>query len=160
MINVLLIQSPSPITTMPPTHLPLVTISLFSVVKNLFLGLSLFPLFMCFLNSTYDWNHMVFPFLWLTSLSIILLCYISVVSNGKMTFFFKFISLFWEREHKRVGEQQRERERQNPKQAPAVSAEPNVGLKLMNSEIMIRAEIKSQMLNQLSHPGAPKETLT
>ena len=35
-----------------------------------------------------------------------------------------------------------------------VSAEPDVGLKLMNCEIMTWAEIKSQRLNQLSHPGA------
>ena len=36
-----------------------------------------------------------------------------------------------------------------------VSAEPDVGLDLTNRAIMTRAEIKSRMLNQLSHPGAP-----
>ena len=40
-----------------------------------------------------------------------------------------------------VGEEQRERETQNPKQAPgsrlrAVSTEPDAGLELMNLEIM------------------------
>ena len=34
-----------------------------------------------------------------------------------------------------------------------------MGLELMNREIMTRAEIKSGMLNPLSHPGAPRETL-
>ena len=34
------------------------------------------------------------------------------------------------------------------------SREPDAGLKLMNHEIMTWAKIKSQMLNQLSHPGA------
>ena len=36
-----------------------------------------------------------------------------------------------------------------------VSAEPDAGLDLPILEIMIWAEIKSQMLNRLSHPGAP-----
>ena len=33
--------------------------------------------------------------------------------------------------------------------------QPDAGLKLMNHEIMTRAETKSWMFNQLSHPGAP-----
>ena len=54
-----------------------------------------------------------------------------------------------ESETERERERQRERERENPKQIHAATAEPNKGLDLMNGEI------KSQMLNQLSHPGAP-----
>ena len=49
----------------------------------------------------------------------------------------------------------RERGRENPKQAPHVSPEPDAGLVLTNHEIMPGAEIKSWMLNQLSHPGDP-----
>ena len=42
-----------------------------------------------------------------------------------------------------------------PSRPRSVSREPNAGLKLTNCEIMTWAEIKSQMLNWLSHPGAP-----
>ena len=42
-------------------------------------------------------------------------------------------------------EGQKKRERENPKQA--AGAEPDAGLKIMNQEIMTRAEIKSWMLN-------------
>ena len=56
---------------------PPATLSLFSVFKSLlwFASFSVFILFflpfpyvhlLCFLNSTYEWNHMVFVFLWLT----------------------------------------------------------------------------------------------
>ena len=38
----------------------------------------------CFLDSTCKWNHMVFVFLWLTSLSIILPQPIHAVANGKI----------------------------------------------------------------------------
>ena len=37
----------------------------------------------------------------------------------------------------------------------AVSAEPSVGLKLTNCEIMTLAKIKSRPLNPLSHPSTP-----
>ena len=36
-----------------------------------------------------------------------------------------------------------------------VRAEPDAGLEPTNCEIMTWAEIRSQLLNQLSHPGAP-----
>ena len=42
----------------------------------------------------------------------------------------------------------------------SVSAEPDGGLKLTNGEIMTWAKIKSQLLNWLGHPGAPKVILT
>ena len=47
-----------------------------------------------------------------------------------------------------------ERER-IPSRLHAVSKESDVGLDLMNYEIMTRAVTKSWTLNQLSHPGAP-----
>ena len=45
-----------------------------------------------------------------------------------------------------------------PNKLLTISAEPDVGLKLMNCEIMTLAKIKNQMLNRLSHPGTPKMT--
>ena len=51
---------------------------------------------------------------------------------------------FWDKErHSMNGEGQRERETQNPKQAPgwAVSTEPDVGLELMDRDIMTWAEV-------------------
>ena len=52
------------------------------------LSLSSFAHLFYFLNSTYKWNHIVFVFLWLISLSIILSPSIHVVANGKISFFF------------------------------------------------------------------------
>ena len=52
-------------------------------------------------------------------------------------------------------ERQRERERRTLSKLCTVSTEPDARLELTNSEIMIWAEIKSQMLNLLSHPGTP-----
>ena len=68
-------------------------------------------------------------------------------------FFLVFIYLFLRGRAKRGGTE-RERERRNPKKASAVSTEPDAGLDLTNCEIMTLVEIKSWMLNQLSHPGA------
>ena len=52
-----------------------------------------------------------------------------------------------------MGEGQREGGRQR---IPSTdSAEPDVGLELTNDQIMTSAEVKSQRLNRLSHPGAP-----
>ena len=42
-----------------------------------------------------------------------------------------------------------------PSKLCAASTEPDAGLEFVNHEIMTEAEIKSQMFNQLSHPGAP-----
>ena len=52
-------------------------------------------------------------------------------------------------------EREREREKENPKQAHVVSTEHLAGIELMNREIKTCAEVKSRILNQLSHPGAP-----
>ena len=60
-----------------------------------------------------------------------------------------------EREHEqgRGREGGRGRER-IPSRLHAVNAEPNVGLELMNHEILTRVEIKTQGLSRLSYPGA------
>ena len=51
----------------------------------------------------------------------------------------------------------RERGRQRiPSRLHAVSTEPDTRLELLNHEIVTRAKTKSQALNELSHPGAPK----
>ena len=48
-----------------------------------------------------------------------------------------------------------ERERENPKQAPCCQHRAQRGAQFHNAGIMTWAEIKSQMLNQLNHPGTP-----
>ena len=70
---------------------------------------------------------------------------------------FYFISLFYfyflflrERGRKRGKEGM-------PNRLCAVSAEPDAGLDLMNRDIMTWAQIKSLMVNQLSHPGTSEE---
>ena len=67
-----------------------------------------------------------------------------------------FLNLFRERESMWAGEGQRERERRQriPSRLSTVSAEPHTGLDPMNCEITTWAEVKSWMLNWLSHPGA------
>ena len=52
----------------------------------------------------------------------------------------------------REGERNRKR---IPSRLHAVDAEPDVGLELTNREIPTGAEIKSQTLNRLGHPGIP-----
>ena len=54
---------------------------------------------------------------------------------------------------KRVREGQRE-ERESPSRLHKVSTQLDVGIEVMNHEIMTSAEIKSWKLNQLGHPGA------
>ena len=53
------------------------------------------------------------------------------------------------------GGAERDRER-IPTRLHAVSAEPDGGPDPPNHAIMTRVEIRSWMLNQVSHPGAPK----
>ena len=45
-----------------------------------------------------------------------------------------------------------------PSRLFAISAEPAVGLDLMNHEIGTWVKIKSQAVNRPSHPGAPDTT--
>ena len=61
------------------------------------------------------------------------------------------------KESAQAGEGQTERERENPQQVSLSVQSPMQDLDPMNCEIMTEAEIKSRMLNQLSHPGAPSE---
>ena len=80
-----------------------------------------------FSNSIYEWNHVISVFLWLISLNIIPSGSIHVVANGKSSFFFYYqvvshcIYITWERAREgagmQVGERQRARERESPKQA-------------------------------------------
>ena len=63
-------------------------------------------------------------------------------------------------EGQRKTEEETERGREKiPSRLRAVSTESDMGLELANCEIMTCIELKSQMLNQLSHPGAPWELL-
>ena len=77
--------------------------------------------------------------------------------GGHTPFFFKFIYLFWKRERARAGEGQTEREGERiSSRFHTVSTEPNMGLELTNHELMTWAEIKNQMSNEVSNPGAPR----
>ena len=65
-----------------------------------------------------------------------------------------FIYVFWEKERELGRSRERERERERETQAGSELLVQ--GLDPMNYEIMTLAEIKSQMLNRLSCPGAPR----
>ena len=68
-----------------------------------------------------------------------------------------YLFILREREQGRGRERERERGRERiPSRLHTLSAEPDVGLEVTNREIVTWAESKSQMLNRLSHPGAPK----
>ena len=66
-----------------------------------------------------------------------------------------------ERQHVGRGGAEREcrgKERERiPSRLHTASTEPDVGLEFTNREIMTGVKVKSQTLNQLSHPGAPEE---
>ena len=74
--------------------------------------------------------------------------------------FLKCLFIYFERQPVLMswGGAENERERV-PSRFCTVSEEPEVGLSLMNHEIMTWARIKNWMLNQLSHPGAPQPLL-
>ena len=69
-------------------------------------------------------------------------------------FFLSLFYLFWERENEQGRGRERGRER-IPSRHRAVNAESDAGLKPTNREITAWDEIKTWMLNWLSHPGAP-----
>ena len=69
------------------------------------------------------------------------------------TFFFFF---FWEREIEDEWERGKET---IPSRLCAIGMEPDLGLDLMNREIMTWAEIKSRTFNWLSHPDAPNPAI-
>ena len=66
--------------------LPLPT-TLFSVCMYLFYVCS----YICSLDPTCKWNHTVFVFIWLISLSVISSRSIHVVTYGKISFFFQWL---------------------------------------------------------------------
>ena len=73
-----------------------------------------------------------------------------------MAILFLFYFRETERERARAGERGRERERERERESQAdstLSKEPNA--RCDPTTLGSRAEIKSQMLNRLSHPGAP-----
>ena len=79
------------------THLPpssLVTRSLFSMAVSLFLFLKEADLHY-FLDSTYEWYHIIFIFLWLASLSIIISRSIHVAANGNISLYFYSSIIFY-----------------------------------------------------------------
>ena len=81
-------------------------------------------------------------------------------TKRQKVFFFLSLLISFERKRDRVHVHKwnkgREKGRKRiPSRLHSVSTEPDARLKLTNHEIMTSAEIKSWMLNQLSHPGAP-----
>ena len=109
-------------------------------------------------------------FIWCMSIGLIKILdswYIVIglwmASLNLFTYYFRvFIHLFWEREKEsaEAGERQRERQREGvreriPSRLRTANMKPSAGLGLTNREIMTWAEIKSQMLTQMSHPDAP-----
>ena len=78
----------------------------------------------------------------------------TTVTAGFLFFFYVYLLILREKEKERGRERERggaerQGERENPRQAPCCVHAPT------NHEIMTGAEIKSQTLNQMSHPGAP-----
>ena len=76
--------------------------------------------------------------------------------RSKKTFFLSLF-IYFERDRERASGGGAESRRERiPSRLSLVRTKPDAGLKLMNQEIMTWAEIKSQTLSQLSHPGAPR----
>ena len=70
--------------------------------------------------------------------------------------FFSSLFIYFERERASEQGNSRERGRERiPSRLRIASAEPDLGLKLRNCEVVTWAETKSLMLNRLSHPGTP-----
>ena len=74
---------------------------------------------------------------------------------NKILIFTYFIYLFWEREREQWKRGRERRSERISSRVRTVSVGPHEGLYPRNSEIMTWAKIKSQMLNQLSHPDSP-----
>ena len=68
-----------------------------------------------------------------------------------ISFFLRFIYLFWERERVQAGVSQRERKRENPKQVLCWQQ----GLNSPTMRPWLKLKSRVGMLGRLSHPGAP-----
>ena len=77
-----------------------------------------------------------------------------IVYAELLSYLFTYLVLIYLESTSRRGAET-EGERENPEQAPHWQCGTRLGLKLINCELMTWAEIKSQALNHLSHPGAP-----
>ena len=75
-----------------------------------------------------------------------------------LTLLFIFLCLFFERERESKPGRGRYKGRERSQAGSMLSGEglTQAGLEPMNREILTLAKSKSQMLNQLSHPGTPK----
>ena len=73
-----------------PTPILLWQLLIYSLYLRVFFCLSLFLL--CFLNATNDWNHIVFVFLWVISLSIIPYRSIHAVGSGDLILFYGWVT--------------------------------------------------------------------
>ena len=69
--------------------------------------------------------------------------------------FLFYLLIDWLIERERVGDRA-ERDKGRESQAGSTLSTPDTALELRNLEIMTWVKIKIWMLNQLSHPGAPK----
>ena len=92
-----------------------------------------------------------------------MLCWVREASHKRPNFF-KIYFIYFKRARvcmctcKQGRERERERERERLlSRLHAISAEPDEGIKLTNCKITTWAKIKNQILNWLSHPGAPKD---
>ena len=74
---------------------------------------------------------------------------------GAPKFFFNVYLFLRQRDRAWTGEGQREREAQNPKQAPAPSCQPRAWRGARTHRPRDRDLSRSRTLNRLSHPGAP-----
>ena len=99
-------------------------------------GLCFFLLLLCFVFHVFS--------LFLPSSSPLPVCFFSSF----------FLCLFIFREREKESKRERDRER-IPSRLCAVSTEPDMGLSLMNFEIMNWAETKSPTLSRWNHPGSP-----
>ena len=97
-------------------------------------------LFICLMLDTFKQKLDISPE-WSLEFSSIL----TLLHDGSVWFFFffKFIYLFWERQTEQVGKRQRERGRERiPSRLHTTSAEPYVGLKLTNREMVTWAKVR------------------
>ena len=78
---------PTPQSIPPPNLFPLVTLNLFSKSVNHFCSATKF-ICIHFLDSTYKWYHMIFVFVWFTSLNMMFSRSIHVAANGNISLFF------------------------------------------------------------------------